>query len=64
MLVRDKHSSVLGPFISYAKNKVLWMHTQILDEGRENTRQIIIGSSFTTYLMIILRSYIGVVLTK
>ncbi len=56
MLVRDKNSSLLDPFVSYAKNELLWMHTQILDEGRENTRQIISGRSFTTYLMIILRS--------
>ncbi len=30
MLASDKHSSLLGPFISYAKNEVLRLHTQAL----------------------------------
>jgi hypothetical protein len=28
MLVRDKQSNLLDPFVSHAKNEVLWIHTQ------------------------------------
>jgi hypothetical protein len=30
MLVREKHSCVLDPFISYIKNEVLWIHSLVL----------------------------------
>ncbi len=27
-LAKNKHSSLLGPFVSYEENEVLWMRTQ------------------------------------
>ncbi len=29
MLARNKHSSLLGQFVSYEENKVLWIRTQV-----------------------------------
>ncbi len=31
MLLRDKHSTLLDPFVSYAKNEMLWIRTQVLN---------------------------------
>jgi len=30
MLISDKHSNLLGQFLSYEENEVLWIHTLVL----------------------------------
>ncbi len=43
MLVRDKHPSLLDPFVNCAKNYVSWMHTKILDAGRKIYYKLWVG---------------------
>ncbi len=35
-LPKNKHSSLLGPFVSYEENKVLWKRPLIIRENAQN----------------------------